>query len=246
MKNRKQLPRFGYLQGVNVQVEDILSHLDTNGLLDWNKYNDIKVSNDGVHSDFVKLNAFSKDRFFKESNAESLEGDQYVQLYLTDFDESKRSTQVEAEHDSSIFSRTKRLDKDRTNYSPEADELNYGIKNKFATGILESIIDGFIGQVTRVRLACLKAGFTIEPHVDYDPSYISRYHIPIITNDKVSMFVQRGDNIAEYQMPADGRIYFFNSGLKHWVKNNSKFDRLHLIVDVHGQQDMYNLKQIIF
>jgi aspartyl/asparaginyl beta-hydroxylase (cupin superfamily) len=92
----------------------------------------------------------------------------------------------------------------------------------------------------------LKAGFTIEPHVDYDPSYISRYHIPIITNSDVTMYIQRGDNVAQYSMSADGRIYFFNSGLKHWVKNNSQFDRLHLIIDVHGQHDLENLEEIIF
>lgn len=246
MKNRKQLPRFGFIKNTNISVADVLSHLASNGLLDWDKYNDIKVSNNGVHTDFVKLNAFSKDRFFKESIAESLEGDSYVQLYLTDFDESKRSKSVEAQHDSSIFSRTKRLNRDSSNYSPEADELNYGIKNRYATGILESIIDSFNGQVTRVRLACLKAGFTIKPHVDYDPSYISRFHIPIITNSDVSMFVQRDTHVAEYTMPSDGRIYFFNSGLKHWVKNNSDQDRLHLIIDVHGQEDLVDLEEIIF
>jgi hypothetical protein len=245
-KNRKELPRFGYLTNKIIDIDKLIHHLSTHDLLDWNKYNDIKVSADSVYSDFVKLNAFSKDTFFKESNAAPLEGDSYVQLYLTDFDEGERSNSVKAEYNISIFSRTKRLSRDSDIYSPEADELNYGIKNKHAAGILESIIDSFSGKITRVRLACLKSGFEIKPHIDYDPSYITRFHIPIITNESVRLYMKISGNVAEYHMPADGRIYFFNSGLVHWVKNNSEFDRLHLIVDVHGQQDLENLEEIIF
>lgn len=246
MKNRKQLPRFAALENTVVDIQQLVTYLSLNNLLDWELYNDIKVSADGNHTSFVKLNAFSKNSFFKEATAESLEGDQYVQLYLTNFDESKRSETVAAEHNTSIFKRTKRLNPNSTVYSPEADELNYGVRNRYAEGMLGEILDKFKGKVTRARLACLKAGFTISPHVDYDPSYITRLHIPLITNNNVKMYIQRGTDIAEYTMPADGRIYFFNSGLKHWVKNNSTQDRLHLIVDVHGQEDLMDLEEIIF
>ena len=64
-------------------------------------------------------------------------------------------------------------------------------------------------------------GFTIKPHVDYDPSYITRYHIPIITNDQVLFGGKVKDKITEYIMPADGSIYFFNSGILHWVGNHA-------------------------
>jgi aspartyl/asparaginyl beta-hydroxylase (cupin superfamily) len=60
------------------------------------------------------------------------------------------------------------------------------------------------------------------------------------------MFLERNGDVAEYHMESDGRIYFFNSGLKHWVKNNSPYDRLHLIVDVHGQRELDELEPIIF
>jgi hypothetical protein len=39
-------------------------------------------------------------------------------------------------------------------------------------------------------------------------------------------------------MPADGSIYFFNSGMVHWVSNNGTEPRLHLIVDTNGQEDL--------
>ena len=134
--------------------------------------------------------------------------------------------------------RTKRLDPSDPRYLPEADELNYGVRNKYATGPFEDILNQFKGKITRVRLAYLTPGFSIKPHVDYDPSYITRYHIPLITNDNVVMGFSKGDATHLYHMPADGSVFFFNSGIKHWVDNNGTEARLHLIIDTHGQEDL--------
>jgi hypothetical protein len=41
--------------------------------------------------------------------------------------------------------------------------------------------------------------------------------------------------------PADGRVYFLNTGMKHWAVNSSDNPRLHLIIDVHGQEELKNL-----
>jgi aspartyl/asparaginyl beta-hydroxylase (cupin superfamily) len=81
-------------------------------------------------------------------------------------------------------------------------------------------------------------GFTIKPHVDYDPSYITRYHVPVFTNDQVVFGGQTKNGNISYTMPADGSVYFFNSGMVHWVSNNSDVPRLHLIVDTNGQDDL--------
>jgi len=247
MRTRKDLPRFGYIKNKMVNIVDIISHLHSNGMLNYNVYNDIKASYKTSHKDFVVLNSFSKNSFFKESESPDLEGENYVQLYLTDFDESKRKNDFNIENiETTIFTRMRRLMTETSSYIPEADELNYGVRNNYVKGVLSDVLDIFIGKVTRVRLACLRAGSEIKTHVDYDPSYICRYHIPLITNDQVKMFVERNKQVVDYHMPADGRIYFFNSGLKHSVINNSELDRLHLIVDVHGQHDLDDLETIIF
>jgi aspartyl/asparaginyl beta-hydroxylase (cupin superfamily) len=81
-------------------------------------------------------------------------------------------------------------------------------------------------------------GSDIKPHVDYDPSYITRYHIPIITNPDVVFGYSLKNIDYNYQMTADGSVYFFNSGVKHWVKNLGTEPRLHLIVDTNGQDDL--------
>lgn len=245
MKNRKQLPRFGYLKNINVDVASIVSYLKDKNLLDFSNYNDIKVSANSKHKNFVIANEFCKDNFFKEDGAMMMEGEHYKQLYLTDFDESKSSNKVRL-HNTTIFERTRRLYPNKSNYLPEADELNYGVFNNLVSGELEIVLSKFSSKITRVRLAWLKGNAEIKPHVDYDPSYITRYHIPLITNPEAKMYVMRGNDIAEMHLPAENKVYFFNSGLKHWVHNNSDQGRLHLIVDVHGQKELENLEELVF
>lgn len=245
MRTRKDLPRLGYLSTMHVDVSVILDHLERSKLLDWEKYTDIKASANSKHRDFVVANEFCKDNFFLEEGAESKEGESYKQLYLTDFDE-KCSSDKSKTDSASIFKRTRRLDPTKSDYLPEADELNYGIRNHLVTGPLEDVLNLFSSKITRVRLACLKSHFDIKPHVDYDPSYITRFHIPLITNTKSLIYVERKDDVIGLHLPADGRIYFLNSGLKHWVKNDGDADRLHLIVDVHGQDELDDLVTLTF
>ena len=239
MLNRKQLPFAARLNNIRVDIDAVLAHCRENGLLDINKYNDIKYSAGSKHQAFVVSNEFCKTNFFTETEAPTMEGERYKQLYLTDFDETKASNKVSL-HSTNIFERTKRLDPNDPRYLPEADELNYGVRNKYATGPFKDILDSFKSKITRVRLAYLTAGFNIKPHVDYDPSYITRYHIPLITNNDVIMGFTHKNQDYLYQMPADGSVYFFNSGIKHWVENNGSEDRLHLILDTHGQEDLYD------
>ncbi len=243
MKNRKQLPCFGYLDNRVVDIQELLQHLRDQNLLDWNRYTDIKYSANSRHQAFVVANEFCKDNFFKELDAPAMEGELYRQLYLTDFDTTKASAGVTL-HNTNIFERTKRLDPSNPRYLPEADELNYGVRNELVSGPLATIIDSFESKITRVRLAYLSKHFEIAAHVDYDPSYIVRYHIPVITNPAVKMFMQRGNKVVEQHLPADGKIYFFNSGIKHWVRNDSDQGRLHLIVDVHGQSELEHLIEL--
>lgn len=245
MKTRKDLPRLGYLKEPTVDVGAIISHLRDNDLLNPEFYNDIKVSANSKHKDFVIANEYCKDSFFKEDGAAMMEGESYKQLYLTDFDESKVSGNVKLEY-TNIFQRTKRLDPKQKNYLAEADELNYGIKNHLVKGVLENTLNLFKDKITRVRLAYLKDHSVIKPHVDYDPSYITRFHIPLITHQHCRIFVERNGDILETHLPADGKIYFLNSGLKHSVMNDGDNWRLHLIVDVHGQTALDNLVTLYF
>jgi len=236
---RKELPAYGKIDK-SVDIERLRQYCVDNGYIKYDEFTDIRYNADSPHKSFLVANTFCKDTFFKEEEAQSREGEKYRQLYFTDIDPDLKVNTEDRLNDtnSSIFSRTRRLDPTSKDYIPEADELNYTQKNHHVKGVFEEILNMFKSQVNRVRLAVIMPKFTIKPHVDYDPSYITRYHIPIFTNDQVVFGAKTKDRNISYTMPADGSVYFFNSGMLHWVSNNSDVPRLHLIIDTNGQDDL--------
>lgn len=240
MKNRKQLPCFGYLKDYQVDMNALINYLKNNGILDIERYNDIRASADSDMKTYISISEHSYNNFFKDEHEGDLESLKFRQLMLTKFDQSK-VTGNEDTSPATFFSRFRRRDPNKKNYMPHADELNYGIRNELVKGELENVMNLFKSQITRARLTYLMAGHNIKPHVDYDPSYVTRYHIPIITHPDVVMHMERKGKEHSMHMPADGKIYFFNTGMKHWVTNDSPIDRLHMIIDVHGQVELENL-----
>jgi hypothetical protein len=264
-KNRKELPALGIVKDIKIDIKLLVEYCISQGLLDTNIYNDIKVTptlkpyialpstvsttanshfntNKGMQ-DFTIVNSYCKESFFKEEEADFLQGEKYKQLYLTEFDSSKRSKEISA-HETNIFERSKRLNPKHPRYLPEADEYNYGAKNSLVCGEIEKVLDCFKASLTRVRFANLAANFKLKPHLDYDPSYVTRYHIPIKTNEDCLVCVERGGKIIKRHLPANGQVYFLNTGLKHWVENNSNENRIHLIVDTKSQEDLVSLHEI--
>ena len=55
--------------------------------------------------------------------------------------------------------------------------------------------------------------------------------------------MERSGKIVKKHFPADGRVYFLNTGLKHWAENNSNEGRIHLIVDTKNQEDLVSLEE---
>jgi hypothetical protein len=240
MKNRKQLPEFGYLSNIKVDIPRLVTHCEKEGLLDPNRYVDIQVSANSATRDLTVANHVHKNTFFLEDGAESLEGEKYRQLYLTEIDPSKRVGEVGVVP-TTMLGRLKRLDSTRAEYLPEADERNYGVRNELVSGYLAEVLDMFESKLARVRFAYLAPHFKVKPHVDYDPSYVTRYHIPLITNTACIVGVERKSRQVITTFPANGRVYFLNTGLKHWVENCSDEPRIHLIIDVHEQTELEHL-----
>lgn len=83
--------------------------------------------------------------------------------------------------------------------------------------------------VVRAELVNMLANTSIRPHLDGgDMLNVSRRcHIPIITNDKVYFTVLNNTVNME-----EGYCYEINNGMLHSVKNDSDFDRVHLIIDL--------------
>lgn len=243
MKNRKQLPPYGYLDNLRIDIEALRSHLQAAGLLDWGNYDHIQLDRATTFRGFVVANEYLLNNMFKGEEEREGNSDLFRQIQLTEFDQSLSHGPVESKP-TTFMERVRRQNPRHPSYVPEAAELNYGKRNELVCGEIERIFDLFTSRITRGRLAFMAPGHEIKAHVDYDTTLVCRYHIPVVTNPGVLFYVQRGKTAHEYHMPADGRVYFFNQGLKHWVKNNGDTPRLHLIIDVHGQTEIEHLVPI--
>jgi len=84
-----------------------------------------------------------------------------------------------------------------------------------------------LGRVVATRLA---SGDKITPHADEGPyaEYYNRFHV-VLQGLPGSVF-ECGDEAVQM---LTGEIWWFNHRLQHSVSNNSKDDRVHLIVDIH-------------
>ena len=244
MKTRKQLPAFGYLKDWHIDIGQLILHLRNHNLLDMNTYNCCKFSTAGNNAkQLLAVNHIIYNQYFKQEAEKELESNKFVQIQLTEFNGNCSNSQIEY-HPSSYIERARRVNPDHPKYVPVADELNYGQRGPLVIGEIEKIFDMFTSKITRARLNYLEAGHEIKPHIDHDPSYVTRYHIPVLTNPGVEMHIEKQGQLHTQHLPADGRVYFFNAGFKHWVKNESNAARLHLIIDVHGQHELDQLVEI--
>jgi len=75
VKTRKQLPCFGYLDNFQIDINALINHLQSNGLLDFDKYNDINLKAQSTMRDFVLANEYCHTNFFKEEGYESMNSD---------------------------------------------------------------------------------------------------------------------------------------------------------------------------
>ena len=93
----------------------------------------------------------------------------------------------------------------------------------------------------RVRFMKLVAGKVIGRHSDkidkdIESGKIIRVHIPIRTNEDVifTLYENARDKIGQEHNLKTGHFYYTDVSKPHAVQNNSNPDRIHLVVDCHG------------
>lgn len=90
--------------------------------------------------------------------------------------------------------------------------------------------------ISRTRLMLLTPGAEVARH--YDAGYHwhrrIRIHIPIFTHPNVLFGC--GDQTVHMQA---GEAWCFDHRQWHWVKNNSPFSRVHLVIDTKGTPDFF-------
>lgn len=115
------------------------------------------------------------------------------------------------------------VDEHESVWYPEAEELPEAKRIIF--DIMAHVNGERLGGVLITKLS---PGGKVYPHVDHGwhaEYYSSKYYVPI-ENYKGSTFNFESGSIA----PELGEVYQFDNTKLHWVDNNSKFDRLAMVV----------------
>lgn len=112
-------------------------------------------------------------------------------------------------------------------------KINSVVKDNKIISIISDIIkcleDEVVGKAARVLLIKLSAGKDVNEHVDSGDylSTVRRYHIPLITNDKIFYTVN-----SETINMKKGECWEINNLKPHSVLNDSEEDRVHLLIDI--------------
>ena len=239
---REHLPLFQVLPRPPIDILEVQRQLKAYGYDDYSKYNDLDFGGEYVHL----CNQYNEThtKFISEEESQRqrghYNGQLYRQLALTSFDSQSFPgiKLIDAIHDKRKAIRSA-SDRNSPNYKPQLDERNYCVPNDRAKGIFRDILDSFKAKYTRVRLAVLMPGFEGQPHIDYNTDYSIRVHIPIITNEKATFSYIVNGKTQTVHMPADGRMWYVNTGYTHFVTNVGDQPRLHLVVNLETQEDIY-------
>jgi quercetin dioxygenase-like cupin family protein len=85
-------------------------------------------------------------------------------------------------------------------------------------------------QLGRMVVTRLPPGGQILPHSDVKGAYCdwySRYHI--VLHAEPGVLFACGEETVQM---VTGEVWWFDAHLEHWIKNNSKDDRVHMLVDI--------------
>jgi len=91
--------------------------------------------------------------------------------------------------------------------------------------------------ISRTRLMLLAPGAEVSRHFDAGYHWYRRVriHIPVLTHSDV--FFGCADQKIHMQ---EGEVWTFDHRKWHWVKNNSSFPRVHLVIDTKGSPELFS------
>lgn len=244
MRTRKELPFFAKLP-YQFDVEALRQELYANHLHKSSRYDDLFRDGQFQHlcteQQRLHLNFLNdEERRYALSKGE-IRGESYKQLSLTEYNPSYGITEPEKLQRIEQKTRSIRASTDvgREHYVPEKDERNYDQLKEWVPDYFMKVIGSFKGHTTRIRLAYMEPGFSIQPHIDYDPSYSVRYHIALMTNPNCFLgCIDKQGRRHEIHIPDDGSVWFLNTGYKHYAVNKGSSPRIHLVISCRSQEDL--------
>jgi len=110
---------------------------------------------------------------------------------------------------------------------------------------IKEILAHIPAEFERVRVMRLKAGTKISKHTDKVDKAIKngdiiRLHVPLKTNEKVTMTLWKNKDAQSYNLET-GKYYYTDVSKPHAVENLADFDRLHLVIDCFNNPKLENL-----
>ena len=246
-KKKKDLPLIGKLN-FNFDVEKLKTELSNliqiNKLISYNETGKDKASNENNYNLKNKNNKVFIDNYKEIYKLYAVVG---FQSLSDEANKLASTTEIKME-DLSPYDRARGMRFTSSNfYHPHYDERNYTKPTEYYKGYFKTVLDSFPDEVCRSGTVCLHPKKFLSPHFDIGPEYVVRLHIPLITN-KLSILGLRSKtnkNLWEvYHLPADGSVYFINSGYEHFAINEGEESRYHIRVCLNGQNALNDLKDI--
>lgn len=200
-------------------VKALLQELCESNSLSYELYNDFLLQENSAVYDLLKHHKSTFDRAFPLNKEES--GLKYRQLSFSKIRSSQNFLADLKRQDSLLF--------EKENVILLEDKIG---------PCLGEIIRKLSHSLGRVRLAVLMANSEIQPHIDHGGQNMMRLHLPLITNENCFFFSRQKGQTQKKHLPADGSMYTFNVGKRHWVINEGNEPRLHLIIDCFDPYDV--------
>lgn len=108
---------------------------------------------------------------------------------------------------------------------------------------INDLLNRIPGEKDRVRFMEVKPSTKVFWHYDnnetiddLDYNRNARLHLPVITSDEVKLFLCHQDT-----KWTEGKLYYGDFSFPHSIINNSKINRIHLIIDTKINDDLLNL-----
>jgi hypothetical protein len=234
MRKKYELPLFAKLPGIHFDIDILKSELEA---LD-NEWKDVYEANRGLCANHPEL---------AQDNHANFEQIGLTQCEADDIKASLQSAKLQCDSMVSTMKEQysplkayKLKSKRHKAISPLLDEHNWHQPTDYyhSSPIKKMIEEQFSEKAIRVRIVKLKAGATLSPHIDYDPTYAVRIIVPIITSSEIMNVFWKRHEKYEFHLPADGSAYFLNVGFKHSVVNLTSTDRISLMFSLAGQKDI--------
>jgi hypothetical protein len=164
-------------------------------------------------------------------------GDKYFQIGLTEYAGQHTSPEVMKElWDKGVKEILRRMDPKHPQHVPEIRYKNYTKPTSFMRDYFVEIARLFPHGIGRYRVAFMRPGFKIPTHIDGDPNEDVKIHIPIFTNEQATLTV----NGETRHLPADGSVWYINSGVPHSAENQGRTVRAHLLINLQDVNDVFH------